>query len=1080
MSKGDLEGREAPLTQHTPSDLPCVPYYELLSEIGRGSMGIVYRAWDLRLDREVAIKLLRADCLQINNIARTRFLTEARITGRLQHPGIPPVHELGILPDGRPFLVMKLVQGQTLTDLLRAAYGSETSQVEWGRFLTIFEQICYAVGYAHAHGIIHRDLKPSNIMVGSHGEVQVMDWGLAKELPVSAAAGADHDPLATIHLNPGDFPAGDNQGTQLGSVIGTPAYMSPEQASGEIPKVDARSDVFGLGAILCQILTGQPPYRAAGAYEVRLQAMRGDLSAAFAALDRCGAESDLVALCKRCLAPRQEDRPANGWQVAEEVARLRQAAEERARQAEWAQAAALLREAEQRKRRRQLLVAAGILISVLLAGISGTTLGLIQAHRAADAERLAKLAAEAKEAEALRERDAKIKALAAESTARLAARQACDQALSALRATTDDLVAYYLAGKSLLTEEDKALLRKVMRHFERLASLTADDAESRRIRADGYSRVGTIHHHLGELKEAEIAYRKALALQEELVAEHPAVPDFQQELATGYNNLGVLLANTGRLEEAETAYRAALKLRKQLAAQASRLAGIHRELAASYNNLGNLLHVIGRSTEAEKNYQAALELQKQLTVDFPNQPELRQELATTFNNLGNLLHATGRLEQAEVTYRAALDLQQQLVTDFPGRPEFRRELARGYHNLGILLRTTGRSQEAESSYRQALSLRQQLAKDFPSRPELHQELAITYNSLGNLLYTINQPRQAEAAYRAALEIQRQLVTEHPNRPEFRQELATSYNNLGLLLRATGRTQEAETSYRLALKLRQQLATDFPNRPEFRQELATSYNNLGQLLRAKKCLPEAEQAYRQALEIQKQLAADFPNRPEFRQELATSYNNLGNLLYVTERLAEAEAAYRAALKLRRQLVADFPDQPEIQSDLTGTLVNLALLCNQRGDYQKALAYLDQAEPHHQLALKANPQHPTYRQFYRHGILARVQAQAGLLNHQEAVHTAERLRDLGWNPSRDAYDAACALAYCIPLVLKHRHLNEAERHARVQFYARHAMSMLRTAWALGFHDLDCLKKDPDLEPLRRQAEFQNLVQQLSQKN
>src|SRR5262245_54384417 len=154
------------------------PGYELIDEIGRGGMGVVYRARDVALDRHVAVKLL-SDYYPVGSTTAQRFLTEARITGQLQHPGIPAVHQVGTLPDGRPFLAMKLINGDTLERLLTARPDPSADR---GRYVAIFEQVCQAVGYAHSHRVIHRDIKPSNVMVGAFGEVQVMDWGLAKVL----------------------------------------------------------------------------------------------------------------------------------------------------------------------------------------------------------------------------------------------------------------------------------------------------------------------------------------------------------------------------------------------------------------------------------------------------------------------------------------------------------------------------------------------------------------------------------------------------------------------------------------------------------------------------------------------------------------------------------------------------------------------------------------------------------------------------------------------------------------------------------------------------------------------------------
>src|SRR6516165_3012337 len=193
------------------------PGYDLLDEIGRGGMGVVYRARELAMNRHVAIKILH-DRFATTSPAAVRFTEEAQITGQLQHPGIPPVHQVGTLPDGRPFLVMKLIKGHTLEDDLK---DRASPAADRGRFLAVFEQVCQAVACAHDHKVIHRDLKPANVMVGAFGEVQVMDWGLAKKLTApgpAIEAPPEATPAATVirtlRESEGSF-------TLAGSVLGT-------------------------------------------------------------------------------------------------------------------------------------------------------------------------------------------------------------------------------------------------------------------------------------------------------------------------------------------------------------------------------------------------------------------------------------------------------------------------------------------------------------------------------------------------------------------------------------------------------------------------------------------------------------------------------------------------------------------------------------------------------------------------------------------------------------------------------------------------------------------------------------------
>jgi hypothetical protein len=354
------------------------PGYELVGEVGRGGMGVVYRAKDLSLDRDVAVKFLR-EHFPAGSTAARRFLDEARITGQLQHPGVPAVHQVGYLPGGRPFLAMRLIRGRTLDELLADGRG------EPGRspnLLAVFEQVCQAVGYAHAHGVVHRDLKPANVMVGAFGEVQVMDWGLAKVLSGAAAArGGAADPAATLGTEI-RATRDSSEETQAGSLLGTPAFMPPEQAIGAVDRIDERSDVFGLGAILCVILTGLPPYLAADSESARQLAARAKLDDAFARLDACGAEPELIALCRRCLAPEPTDRPADAGEVAKAVAALRAAADDRARRAELDRLTADVRAAAERKRRRLLAAAAAAVVAVLAAGTGVSVWQAVEASAA--------------------------------------------------------------------------------------------------------------------------------------------------------------------------------------------------------------------------------------------------------------------------------------------------------------------------------------------------------------------------------------------------------------------------------------------------------------------------------------------------------------------------------------------------------------------------------------------------------------------------------------------------------------------------------------------------------------------------
>lgn len=374
---------------------PIVGRYDLGERIARGGMGIVYRAHDRLLNRTVAVKVMRSKYMHRPDLLR-RFMAEARINGRLQHPGVVPVYEVGSLPDSRPFIAMKLIEGKTLSRELRERHKPSDNQAH---YLKVFEALCQAVAFAHQQGVIHRDLKPDNVMVGAFGEVQVMDWGLAKFLDPAAAIAPTPDGFEAIEKSAymsressGGCPAADDpthatdvvavdpdtpgfSHTTAGEVFGTLAYMPPEQARGETDRVDRRSDVFSLGAILCQILTGQPPYY--GPPEtLREMAREGRLFGATVLLDRSGADQPLVQLAKRCLAVESADRPADAGVLATLVTECLDGLQNLSREMETARlkAEARVAEAEAReqlarraRRLARMLAVAGVMVAAMLA-----------------------------------------------------------------------------------------------------------------------------------------------------------------------------------------------------------------------------------------------------------------------------------------------------------------------------------------------------------------------------------------------------------------------------------------------------------------------------------------------------------------------------------------------------------------------------------------------------------------------------------------------------------------------------------------------------------------------------------------
>ncbi|QDU23616.1 tetratricopeptide repeat protein [Urbifossiella limnaea] len=874
---------------------PAGGRYVLGAEIARGGMGAVYRATDTALGREVAVKLLQEQFGPDSGTAR-RFADEAHIAGQLQHPGIPPVHDFGTLPDGRPFLAMKLIKGDTLDQLLRTRRDPGDDR---GRFVAVFEAVCQAVGYAHAHDVIHRDLKPANVMVGAFGEVQVMDWGLAKVLrPGGAADGTVADAGATApNTEVRSLRGSDGHHTQAGAVMGTPAYMPPEQAAGAAHKVTPRSDVFGLGAVMAVILTGRPPFEAGSAETTRVKAAQGDVADCLSRLDACGAEPELVALCKRCLSPRPADRPANAGEVAAAVADFRAQAEARARQAELdrvkaegerataeakAEAEAITRReaearaAEQRKRRRvQVWLAAAAVL--LVAGAGGVAVWRVdeEGKKRTEAARLEGEEGERKSraADAVGDLLDRTKAVLEAGDAARAA-PLLDQAD---RRAADDAVAEH-ADRRAAYARDLAMLRTLdgvndfrwtvldsktlplpERVVERWAAAFAGYGivPGTTPPAEAAARINAspIRTALLAGLDGWLARSRSAAVRDLLSTADPDPfrDDVRQRMAAG--DVAGLSALVGRHEWAAQpsglvlAYSGSPAMPTAPARQLLlRFAVARRTDFALLMQLGDtyLIKTSDKAGERVRWYQAAAALQP--------------ENATALYNLGNVLLDRKDLDGAAAAYREAIRLDPKYALphnnlgivlyerkDLDGAAAAYREAirldpkhARPHNNLGIVLYKRKDLDGAAAAYREAI--------------RLDPKYALPHYGLGNVLFDRKDLDGAAAAYREAARLD-------PN-------LTPPPLGLGNVLRDRKDLDGAAAAYREAIRLV----------PVF----AVPHKGLGIVIRDRKDLDGAAAALREAIRLD--------------PKHANWHNHLGMVLRAKGELDGAAAAYREAIRL----------------------------------------------------------------------------------------------------------------------------------------------------------------------------------------
>jgi tetratricopeptide (TPR) repeat protein len=794
---------------------PSPPGYDLLDEIGRGGMGVVYRARDLELDREVAVKLLQERYAPESSTA-ARFVEEARITAQLQHPGIPAVYRVGVLPDARPFLAMKLIKGQTLDTLLKANASIDP--------LAVFEAVAQAVGYAHAHGVLHRDLKPANVMVGNFGEVQVMDWGLAKVLggrALERPGGPDNAEATVAQTAIRSQRDSETPFTQYGSVLGTPAYMAPEQAAGELEKIDCRSDVFGLGAILCVLLTGQPPYTGKDADSVRIAAVRGKTEEAFARLDASGADPDAAALCKRCLAFEPSDRPTTADEVASAVAALRLAADERANQAERDRMAAEVRAAEQAKRRRLTLWAAGTVAAVLLLGIAGTIAGLL---REKDARELA--VGKQKEAEA--ERDQKEKARVAEEAAKQKAirsrkfaelkqkeaEDAREVATQQRRLALDTIRDVLLRVDDLMKNDVRLMplrleiIHRMLVDVDRIRDHALKNPLEDRTEALAYTRIGEIYFKANRITDGALWLRKAYAVVEKAAKDAADDPITLRNLAASANQLADAEWRLGNGTRSRDLHAFALELRRRWLKIIEKrndpqkeieVASAQLDIAESLAFVGYDDLCMGDPVSAIQYYTASEKVYGALPPPLPNFLKVRRSRNEIKVRLGYARSCLGQLEAAEKHYRDALADRERMV-QLTQRPSttvilLKTDVAQSRMFVGDFLLMFRKNRAAANvEYTACAEVFASLLKEDPDSLDLRQRLAATHYRLG---LAATDPKKGKAAYAECLKLRKELAEIDPKDTQAGTEVA------GALARA-GESAEAE---RVAASLLRQAGKD---------------------------------------------------------------------------------------------------------------------------------------------------------------------------------------------------------------------------------------------------------------------------------
>jgi serine/threonine-protein kinase len=974
--------------------------FRLLRPHARGGLGEVFVALDAELHREVALKQILESHADDPD-SRQRFVAEAEITGGLEHPGIVPVYGLGTYAGGRPYYAMRFIKGDSLKEAIErfhgrvgtahqeGADGEDTvvsahptgpglRSLELRKLLRRFLDVCNAIDYAHSRGVIHRDIKPANIILGKHGETLVVDWGLAK------AIGRADPSVGEQTIAPST--SGSSE-TMPGSALGTPPYISPEQAAGNLDRLGPRSDVYSLGATLYCLLTSKPPFEGDDIGEILRRVQAGDFRSpreVDPSLDKA-----LDAVCKKAMATKPEDRYASGRALAEDIERW--SADEPV--SAWREP--LSRRAQRWARRnRSPVTAAAAAVLVALAGLGAVLAVQRGSNQALAAKNAALDRANISLREAIQQKDAANAALG-EANGRVQARfDLAREAIRSFKAGVEEEAA--LKEDRLRPLRDK-LLGSARRFYDRLGELLRgqSDAGSKAVLAESYAELGELIDTIGQKPEAREAYRKAVAIRRELAAEG-AGASVRVALARALSALGEEARQLGDHAGALAAHEEARSLAEALATGPGATIEARRALGLAYFRAGQAQASTGADGRALAAYRRAREMQESLVRGAAAVPDDRLALAETMAEIGGLLERTGGLAAALVQQREALEIKRALAAEHPDVPEYRRGLADSHANVGDLLAKTGDLAGALAEQRRFQELFRALAAEHPAVAEYRHDLAVSHNRVGVLRETTGDLAGALAEQRRFQELMQALAAEHPALPDYQRELAVSHGRVGALLEKTGDLAGALVEQRKNQELFLALAVEHPDVPKYRSDLAVSHNQVGGLLERTGDLARALAEQRRYQELVRALAAEHPTVPDYRRDLAVSHSRIGGLLEKTGDLAGALAEYRKAQEQVRALAAEHPAVPDYGLGLAISHSRVGGLLTMAGKPALALPELESARCLLEDLARAGPNVPDYRDF----LAAALNAAGGALrdlrrpgeardSHARAVALAEGL-------------------------------------------------------------------------------------------
>ncbi|MCO6436603.1 MAG: protein kinase [Phycisphaerae bacterium] len=652
---------------------PRIGKYRVVRVIGQGGMGTVLEAEQEKPRRTVALKVIRPG-VATPSILR-RFEQESQVLGRLQHPAIAQIYEAGTADAGQgaqPYFAMEFIQGRPLGEYADAARLGTRDR------LALMARICDAVHYAHQKGVIHRDLKPGNILVDDLGQPKILDFGVARA--------TDSDVQVTTMQ------------TDVGQLIGTLAYMSPEQVLADPTELDTRSDVYALGVITYELLAGRLPHNLSRKMIPEAARMiREDDPAPLSTYNKIF-RGDVETIVGKSL---EKDKLRRYGSAAELAADIRRYLNDEPIVARPASTTYQLKKFA--KRNKGLVGGVMTAFVVLIAGTAVSLWLAVQADRARAAE-----AAQRERAEANLH----------------AAVEAVDKYLTEV-SESPELKAHGLESLR------RGLLGTAKEFYEAFAKQRSDDPALRRDLGSAYWRLGDIDRELANNGAAEESYAKALAIFDKLDQSTEGGQAALQDRLSVQNNAGLVYKDTGRMKEAERLFRTVIAEGEKIDLKSADPA-LQGAVANAYDNLGTMYALLQRWPEAEEGHKKGLEIRRRIYRQHPEVEQYRSDVLVSDVNIGKLYSMTNQPELAEPYLNEAVSLGQALVDAHPGVALYQNALSASLNNLGGVYTLLGDNVKAEATHRRALALREELAAGHPAVLEYSIDIAGSYTNLGEI------------------------------------------------------------------------------------------------------------------------------------------------------------------------------------------------------------------------------------------------------------------------------------------------------------------------------------------------------------